>query len=144
MRRVIDCHKAVVIGARYVVDPGIAGGDLMKRIIGTGRKLRIVGVNFPDLENAGGRSPVPFFLLQPGLIRPGEAITPGDTVFSKQHVKWTGYGLPVSIPLPFKEPQIAMEGIPGWCDPDDELRTFRRNSIGTSIAATPGQWQQQQ
>src|SRR5262249_36317200 len=83
MRRIIDCHKAVVIGTGYVVDPGIARGDLVEWVIGAGRKLRVVGVNLPDLENASRGSAVPFFFSQPGLICSSEALAPGDAIFPK-------------------------------------------------------------
>src|SRR4051812_22709661 len=50
-----DGHEFVVVGAFYVIDPGVGSRYLMEGIISPGRQLGIICINSADPENPGGR-----------------------------------------------------------------------------------------
>src|SRR4051794_28271120 len=83
--RIRDGDKAVVVRTVNVIHPGVSGRYLMERIVRSGRKLGVVGINYADSEDAGRSPPVPLFLVQPRLILPCHSAAPCDAAFAEEH-----------------------------------------------------------
>jgi hypothetical protein len=64
----INYDVAIVIRRTRIIAPNVCLGDLMIRIVSAGGQVRFVSKDLSDLENSGGRAPVPFFLAKAWLV----------------------------------------------------------------------------
>src|SRR5206468_12589491 len=108
----VNYDMPVVVRRARVIAPNVGLRYLMVWIVATGRQMRFVSKNLPDLENACRRATIALFLSKAGFVLAGEAGAPGEPVFSKQHRKWSSHCAPITAVRAFKEPQLAAHGIP--------------------------------
>src|SRR5206468_9225138 len=119
-----------------IIAPNVCLSHLMIWIVAAGRQMRLVSKNLTNLENTAGRATIALFLSKTGLILPRESGAPGESVFSKQHRKWSRHRTPITAARTFEEPQLAAHGIPIGRETEDELRAVVRNTIGVRITAS--------
>ncbi|KAG0505391.1 MAG: hypothetical protein Udaeo_12750 [Candidatus Udaeobacter sp.] len=60
----INYDVAIVIWRPRIIAPNVCVGDLMIRIVGARRQVRVISKNPSDLENSRGRPAVPFFFAK--------------------------------------------------------------------------------
>jgi hypothetical protein len=81
----IDYDMTIIIWRLRIITPNVRFCHLMVRIVGSGRQLRVVSENLPDLKYSGRRSSISLFFPETGLILSSKARSPGNSIFPKQH-----------------------------------------------------------
>ncbi|MDB6146581.1 MAG: hypothetical protein JWO45_245 [Spartobacteria bacterium] len=135
MSRILDGHESVIIGASHIIHPRIRQSDLAKPELRPWGKLRIVGVNFADSEDAGGSTTVALFFSQASFILTSQTPTPRDSAFAEEDGdRPTDRGPCAATLSPFKQPHFAAHGIPSRRNRHDELGALVGHTVGTGIA----------
>ena len=106
VRGIRNRNKAIVVGVIHIIDPRVRFRDLMERIIGAWRKLRIVSVNLPDAENPGGRTAVLFGFSQTFLTLSYQTAAPCETIFTEKGGNRGRDRRPISFPFPLESLQM--------------------------------------
>jgi len=81
----INHDVTIIIRRLRVIAPNVRFRYLVVRIVGSGRQLRIISENFPDLEYSRRRSSISLFFPKAGLVLSGKARSPSSSIFSKQY-----------------------------------------------------------
>jgi len=87
LRRIlrINHDMTIIIRRLRVIAPKVRFRHLVVRIVGSGRQLRVVSENLPDLEYSSRRSSISLLFSKAGLVLSGKARSPGNSIFSKQY-----------------------------------------------------------
>ena len=120
----------VVLRRARIIDPRVAIRHLMERIIRARGQLRLVAVDFSELENPRRRALVVLHFFRAGFILSLHAASPRETVPAVKHrprircrQPWTTWLVAL------KKLQLAVIGIPVWRDAHDQLPHSRIHSI---------------
>src|ERR1044071_1926642 len=132
----IDHDMPVVVRGARVVAPNISLGHLMVWVVAAVRQMRFVSKSLANLESAGRRATIAFFLSKTGLVLRRKPDPPGKAVFPKQHRKWSGYRTPITAARAFEESHLTAHGIPRGRHTDDEVRAVVRHTIRVCITAS--------
>jgi hypothetical protein len=81
----INHDMPIVIRRARVIAPNVRFRHLMVWIVGSGRQLRLVSEDLPDLEYSRRRSSISLLFPKTGLVLSGKACSPGNSFLSKQN-----------------------------------------------------------
>ena len=84
----------------------------MEGKIRAGREGGVIGVDFADAKNAGGRASVALVFMQARLLLTGEAATPGESFFPKQNRNRIAHPPPRAAGGTLEALQLARHAVP--------------------------------
>src|SRR6476646_2198108 len=80
----INYDVVIVIWRPRIIAPNVCIRDLMIRIVGASRQVRVVSEDLSDLENSRGRPAVSFFFVEAWLALTRDARSPRETTLAEQ------------------------------------------------------------